>query len=483
MAAQRVIIIGAGLGGLQCGYVLAKNGYDVTVLEQGLQIGGCLQTYRRGNAVFDTGFHYVGGLGKGESLEWLLKYYGLDSLPWVELDRNCVDRIVIGDNSYSLSAGHGNFVDTLSASFPAEREGLLRYVSRLKSIGDTIKSNFGTGETMPLFGMSAYDFLCECISDPLLRRVLSGASLRLKYDRDTLPLYIFAQINNSFIQSGWRLKGGGSVIAESLSEGIKAFGGKVITRSRVELLKETDGRITCAVDGNGNLHQGDIFISDIHPSATLALIPEGGSIKKVYRKRISALRNSKGVFTVNAVIKPGTLPYVNSNIYLHSEDADVWTDKGRSLMISYSVPDGGKYATNIDLLSYLDFTELEKWSDGKPMFRGEEYETFKRAYAEDCIRFAEKAVPGLSGAIERYYTSTSLTYRDYTATPHGSAFGIMKDWRSPLTTVLSPRTPVENLLLTGQNLNLHGVLGVSMTSLYTCAQILGLDKIKKEFGI
>lgn len=483
MAARRVIIIGAGLGGLQCGYVLAKNGYDVTVLEQGLQIGGCLQTYRRGNAVFDTGFHYVGGLGKGESLEWLLKYYGLDSLPWVELDRNCVDRICIGDRAYPLAAGHDNFIERLAADFPGERDGLAAYAARLKSVGDNIKANFGTGETMPLFGMSAYDFLCGCISDPTLRKVLSGASLRLKYDRETLPLYIFAQINNSFIQSGWRLKGGGSLIAEKLSGGIKAFGGRVITRSKVVRLNEEGGRITGAEDGEGRRFQGEIFISDIHPAATLDLIPEGGAVKKPYRKRISSLKNSKGAFTVNAVIKPGTLPYVNSNIYLHSEDADVWTDKGRSLMISYSVPDGGKYATNIDLLSYLDFTELEKWSEGKPMCRGEEYEAFKKAYAEDCIRFAEKAVPGLSGAIERYYTSTSLTYRDYTATPCGSAFGIMKDWNSPLTTVLSPRTPVENLLLTGQNLNLHGVLGVSMTTLYTCAQLLGLNKIKKEFGI
>ncbi len=483
MAAKRVIVIGAGLGGLQCGFVLAKNGYEVTVLEQGLQIGGCLQTYRRGNAVFDTGFHYVGGLGNGESLEWIFKYYGLDTLPWVKLDDDCVDRIHIGEDKFQLASGHGNFIEKLSSDFPSEKDGLVRYVSRLKEVGDNIKANFGTGETMPLFGMSAYDFLCDCISDPILRKVLSGASLRLKYDRETLPLYIFAQINNSFIQSGWRLRGGGSLIAERLSGGIKAFGGRVITRSKVELLKETDGRITEAVDSNGNIYQGDIFISDIHPAATLELIPEGGSVKKVYRRRIASLRNSKGVFTVNAVIKPGVLPYVNSNVFIHSGDADVWTDKGRSLMISYSVPDDGKYATNIDLLSYLDFTKLEKWSEGKPMCRGEEYEAFKRAYAEDCIGFAEKAVPGLSGAIERYYTSTSLTYRDYTATPCGSAFGIMKDWKSPLTTVLSPRTPVENLLLTGQNLNLHGVLGVSMTTLYTCAQMLGLDKIKKEFGI
>ena len=44
--------------------------------------------------------------------------------------------------------------------------------------------------------------------------------------------------------------------------------------------------------------------------------------------------------------------------------------------------------------------------------------------------------------------------------------------------MLTPRTPLPNLLLTGQNLNLHGVLGVSMTSFFTCAEILGMDKIK-----
>ena len=37
-----VIIIGAGLGGLECGYILAKNGMQVTVLEHEGQVGGCL---------------------------------------------------------------------------------------------------------------------------------------------------------------------------------------------------------------------------------------------------------------------------------------------------------------------------------------------------------------------------------------------------------------------------------------------------------
>ena len=51
-----------------------------------------------------------------------------------------------------------------------------------------------------------------------------------------------------------------------------------------------------------------------------------------------------------------------------------------------------------------------------------------------------------------------------------------------MTTMLTPRTPVPNLLLTGQNLNLHGILGVSMTAFLTCSEILGHKIIQKELN-
>ena len=46
MKNDNVVIIGAGLGGLECGYMLAKCGMRVTVLERETQLGGCLQTFR-----------------------------------------------------------------------------------------------------------------------------------------------------------------------------------------------------------------------------------------------------------------------------------------------------------------------------------------------------------------------------------------------------------------------------------------------------
>ena len=67
MAENSVIIIGSGIGGLECAFILAKHGYKVTVLEKERILGGSLQTFvRKGSDgrshTFDTGFHYVGGL-------------------------------------------------------------------------------------------------------------------------------------------------------------------------------------------------------------------------------------------------------------------------------------------------------------------------------------------------------------------------------------------------------------------------------------
>ena len=56
------VIIGSGLGGLECAHILSKAGMSVLLLERGAQAGGCLQSYRRHGLAFDTGFHYVGGL-------------------------------------------------------------------------------------------------------------------------------------------------------------------------------------------------------------------------------------------------------------------------------------------------------------------------------------------------------------------------------------------------------------------------------------
>jgi all-trans-retinol 13,14-reductase len=88
--------------------------------------------------------------------------------------------------------------------------------------------------------------------------------------------------------------------------------------------------------------------------------------------------------------------------------------------------------------------------------------------------------PGILKAIEDYWTSTPLTYLCYTGTPEGSMYGVAKDINLGPAGRIHHRTRVPNLLLTGQNINSHGILGVLVGTMVTCGELLTSEKIFNE---
>lgn len=480
------VIIGSGLGGLECAHILSKAGMSVLLLERGTQAGGCLQSYRRHGLAFDTGFHYVGGLDEGQSLHSAFRHLGLLRLPWQRLD-NHFDRVTIGNQTFSFAQGYDAFVETLTVAFPAERDALNKYADMLKQCGeqqfDALNPQTGESSVLSrLFETSAYQYLTETFHDPLLINVLCGTSLKMELRKESLPLFTFAHGNGSFIESSWRLKGDGSLIVNSLADGIRMHGGKIICNAEVRELVEKDGKLVHAVCSNGEIYEGTIFISNIHPAVTCNLVKQSSRMKKVYRSRITHLENTFGMFTVSLRIKPQTLRYFNWNQYIYKEPA-VWTfhlknNPVSGVLVSCRIPeDGSKYVQQVDLLTPMNWSECEQWSHTEVGRRGEDYKAMKKRVADECITLAERFIPGLRDRITGCYTSTPLTYRNYTLTPEGSAYGLRKDFRNPIITLLSPRTPIPNLLLTGQNLMLHGLHGVTMTALFTCAEVLGKEPI------
>lgn len=483
-----VIVIGAGLGGLECAYILSRSGRKVLLLEREPHVGGCLYSYKRGAHWFDTGFHYIGGLDEGQILHSSFEYLGLLNLQWTRLD-SVFDKVVLGDRIFKFAQGYKAFVDTLASEFPSERQALETYAAMLKDITehqpdalnpdiDIPALNFRLFETNAFFRLSAH------FKNPLLINVLAGTSLKMELRRDSLPLFTFAHGNASFIESSRRLKGNGSMIAERLEQGIRGNGGTIVLQAEVEKLLDRNGRLSAVKCRNGEVYEGNVVISDVHPAVTLGWLQDSPLVKNVYRRRITELENTFGMFTVSLVLKPGTIEYRNFNYYVYA-DENVWTfyENNRpvkGILVSWRVPeDGSRYATQIDLLTPMAWSACRKWENTISGRRGGEYEEMKCRMADECITLAERVIPGLRSAVTACYTGTPLTFRDYTLTPRGSAYGVRKDCRHPLTTFLSVRTPVPGLFLTGQNLMLHGLQGVTMTALLTCAEIMGKKAIWK----
>ena len=78
---RRVVIIGAGVGGLTAGAILARAGLDVTVLEAHIYPGGCAGTFFHQGYRFEAGATLAGGFYPGGSMGLVAQATGIESWP------------------------------------------------------------------------------------------------------------------------------------------------------------------------------------------------------------------------------------------------------------------------------------------------------------------------------------------------------------------------------------------------------------------
>ena len=493
-----IVIVGSGLGGLVCGAILGKEGYRVCILEKNRQIGGNLQTFVRHKCIFDSGVHYLGGLGEGQNLYQVFKYLGImDQLKLKRMDMDAFDVVLFHDDDreFCLAQGRENFIETLARQFPEEREALERYCDAIKYVcGKFPLYNLRHGsyfEKMEAVEIGAKSFIDSLTENETLRQVLAGNNLLYAGEPDKTPFYVHALVLNSYMESSWRCLDGGSQIARLLLKEIKANGGVVRKHAKVRLLHEENEAIQYAELDNGERIYGKRFISNIHPVKTLEMV-DSALIRPVYRNRLKSLENSISVFVMNIVMKKDSFPYYNRNFYCHKTrnvwdameyDEESWP-KSYTLLFSASSK-SEEYAEGVTLMAYMRYDEVAQWADtfntdSQAGDRGESYHAFKKRKAEKLLDLVEVKFPGFREHVHAWYAATPLSFRDYIGSDDGSMYGIAKDYKEPWRTFISPRTKISNLFLTGQNLNLHGILGVTFSALVTCAELLGWEHVVEK---
>lgn len=488
---KKVIIIGSGLGGLSCGVILARHGYEVTVLEQGAQVGGCLQCFTRRGGKFETGMHFIGSASEGQTLDRLLSYLEVKpDITLSQLNPLAYDVVSLCGQHFCFANGREAFIDQMSRYFPSQRDALVRYFDLVDKVASASSlHSLNHVETDAAVNLeyqirTINEVIDETVSDPLLAKVLVGNLPLYAAEKDKTPFSTHAFIMDFYNQSAYRIVGGSDQVAASLVRTIGRYGGRVLTRSKATKIVCDDTHAT-GVEVNGEaLLEADIVISDAHPMRTLELL-DTNLIRPAFRKRINAIPQTVGGFSVYLHFKENTVPYLNSNFYGYLQDSpwdcehydeQSWP-KGYLYMHLCHEPEP-KFAKTGVILSYMQMADVEQWKGTRVGHRGEDYETYKQQKAERLIAALEQEFPGLRSQIADYYTSTPLTYLDYTGTEGGSMYGIAKDVSLGSACRVPHRTRVPNVLQTGQNINSHGILGVLVGTIVTCTEILGQLKIE-----
>ena len=259
------------------------------------------------------------------------------------------------------------------------------------------------------------------------------------------------------------------------------MGVDLFNNSEVKKVICDDKQVTAIEINNGERVEVKNLISSIHPASFLSMV-DSHLIRKVYKERVCNIEQTVSSFTVYIKFKEKTVPYLNSN-FVKYRDSSVWNCEfydddswPKSYFYMHQCTEKNqKYADGAIMLAYMNYADVAKWNGTKIAKRGCEYEDFKRLKAEKMLRVLEQDFPGTLANIDRYWTSSPLTYQDYTATKEGSLYGVARDVRAPINTYISQNTKIPNLFLTGQNTNSHGVLGVIISSVITASELLGKD--------
>jgi all-trans-retinol 13,14-reductase len=259
----------------------------------------------------------------------------------------------------------------------------------------------------------------------------------------------------------------------------------------VRRLHEAEGKIAFAETADGERFYGKHFIAAIHPAALFSML-DGAGLRPAFRQRVCSLPQTPPGLMVNLVLQPGALRYEASNIYWHPSGEVLarptpqglqWPDT-QAIYFSEDEARPG-FAASATILAYAREEEFAPWREsenieGTHRRRNADYEAFKETQAERLLQKTFARFPELKAATLARSIATPLSFRDYMGAPTGSLYGPLKEASRPAQSILAVRTKIPNLLLTGQHLNMHGVMGVSISAVATCAELLGGDYLLRR---
>ena len=497
---SRVIVVGAGIGGLTAGSLLAKRGYDVKIYDQAIAPGGCASTFQRRGFTFDVGATQVAGLETGGIHQRIFQELEIEPPAATKCDPACAvflpgerepinvwrDPVKWQEERQRQFPGSEPFWQLLNKLFTASwqfqgRDPVLppRNLWDLWQLVSSVRLD--TLVTVPFTFMSVTDGL-RLYGLAKDRRLKTFLDMQLKlYSQvsadETALLYAATALAVSQAPQGlFHLQGSMQVLSDRLVAGLEKYGGKLLMRHSVEEIQTQQERaISVKVrnqkTGEISIEHADEIVTNVTVQNLVKLLnlsSDNQSLFSGYKHRVDKLPEASGAFVIYLGVKQAAIPQGCSPHLQFLYDYEGVIGENNSLFVSVSKPGDGRASKGNATIIASSFTDTNIWWQGTK----EDYERIKAEYTQEAIARLGTYFNLTTKTIIHQETATPRTFAKYTARDRGIVGGIGQRISTFGPFGFASRTPMKNLWLVGDSIHPgEGTAGVSYSALTVVRQI------------
>jgi phytoene dehydrogenase-like protein len=508
MARYDVVVIGAGLGGLTAGAILAREGRKVLVIERSNSVGGAASSYKSGDLFVEGSLHETSDPHHPRDPKHtvLTRAGVIDAVKWIPSGELYQARGGPLGEPFVMPDNFDAARRALTQRFPQARAGIHHLLGEMQRIASAIGtlSQGGYAFRNPRESLGALLKLVPAIRDwrlslsQKLDRVFGdneavkcalAANLSYYHDDPAKLWWIyFAMAQGSYLQGGGRfVQGGSQRLSSALARAIRVAGGEVMVRRVVSRLALDlhGGTVThTARDGSDpQVVEGSRIVGNAAPSAIAGLMPAAAAEKLT--EEYAAQTPSISLFALTlGLSKPPRefgisaystqlLPREMKHLADYAKGAALMADEPGGAMPPMSIVDYAAIDSGVPVppyvLSILGPDRLSNW-DSSDM---DAYREKRGRWQEAIVRYLDSFYPGLAGAVVASSFNTALSVRQYLNAPSGAVYGFAPappraPWRIPGG---SPRTALPGLYLASAYAGFGGYTGV-VQSAGACADMI-----------
>jgi phytoene dehydrogenase-like protein len=512
MARYDVVVIGAGLGGLTAGAILAREGRKVLVIERSNSVGGAASSYKSGDLFVEGSLHETSDPHdpRDPKHDALTRAGVIDAVKWIPSDVLYQVRGGPLEQPFVMPDNFEQARRALTERFPEARAGIHQllgdmehvasHAGRLsKAAGASRNARENAGALLKLvpsigdWKMSLSQKLDQVFGDHEAVKCAIAANLSYFHDDPaTLWWVFFAIAQGSYLQSGGRyVQGGSQRLSSALARAVRVAGGEVLVRRIVTgVALDSNGRVSsvthAARDGSDpKMVEGVRVIGNAAPDTLAALMPASAAekLKESYARQAP----SASLFALTlGLAKPPRefgiefystqiLPRDMTRLSDYAKGATRMADEPGGLMPPMSVVDYAAIDSGVPtppfVLSVLGPDHLSNW-DSSDM---DAYRAKRGRWQQAIVGYLDQIYPGLASAVVASSFNSALSVRQYLNAPHGAVYGFAPSPQHSTQRIprRSPRTVVPGLYLASAYAGFGGYSGVVQSAAACADMILG----------